>query len=160
MRRARTSALAAALVAITALGCEAVPESPAFKQQREIRERVASFTQARARGDGAAVCAAYAPALRRSAERRGGGAPGACARAISASAGELTARVDPDDRPQVLREFGDANRILVGLHGRRATAEYDPPPAGTTPPPVVLERLGGRWRISAVGPLTGPAPTD
>jgi len=156
VRGARASALACALWAVTALGCAAVPESTAFTERREIRQRVASYVEARANGDGATACAAYAPSLRRRADRQGGG-PGGCVRGVGASAAEFTARVDPDDRPQVLREFGDANRILVLLHGRRATAEYDPPPAGTTPPRVVLERTGGGWHITAVGASAAPA---
>ena len=155
--RARTGALAtaAALVASGGLGCQEAPESPAFKERRQIRELVASYQRDRASGDGAAACAAYTPALRTAMERKGGG-PGGCARAITASAAELTEGVEPDRRPQVLEELGDPNRVLVRLRGSRATAEYDVAPAGVTPPAVALERVGGQWRISAVRATPSP----
>lgn len=155
---ARRCALAAlcALSALSALSCGAASESPALKERREIAERVASNVQARARGDGVAACAAYTPALRRAFERSGG-EPGACERASRAAASELTARVDPDDRTELVMELGQSDRIVVERRGGRATAEYDPPPAGISPPPVALERVGGRWLISALDVPAAPA---
>jgi hypothetical protein len=143
------SALVAACVCTALVACGSDdPEQPSASADRAaVRDRVATYLEAYAAGDGARACEQLTPYLRRSADaqarkRR----TGSCAQVLSQVGPKIVESVPAEQRQAFVDELTDPKQVTVTIDGDSATAGL-----GRATRRLELRRVGDRWLIATLG---------